>query len=226
MPANMRKLAVGARLYVTGRRRATVSAGPTRGRTPTAVPGTAPRKANARLVGLRATPNPWPRAARVSTGLPPVERAPRQGDPEPERKDQIDRHAQEKSDEGVAAPPPRAEPPGGQDEDERGGEGGAERLQERNREGEARQDPGQSAALDRWREARKRPAPEDRHPERAADDDEPRPDEGGEGARPDAGVLRLAGDPAGAQQEEEPEPDDAGGDRAPPGPRAHGPPSR
>ena len=66
MPANMMKAAVGSRLKVTGSSRATVSAGPIPGSTPTAVPSVTPTSAQNRLNGVSATAKPLASAARVS----------------------------------------------------------------------------------------------------------------------------------------------------------------
>src|SRR5919106_5888592 len=66
MPANMMKAAVGSRLKVTGSSRATVSAGPIPGSTPTAVPRVTPTIAHNRLKGVSATAKPLASAPRVS----------------------------------------------------------------------------------------------------------------------------------------------------------------
>ena len=66
MPANMMKALVGSRLKVTGRRIATVSAGPIPGSTPTAVPTVTPAKAQNKKTGLAALANPCPSSVSVS----------------------------------------------------------------------------------------------------------------------------------------------------------------
>ena len=65
------KAAVGSRLKVTGSSRATVSAGPIPGSTPTAVPRVTPTIAHNRLKGVSATAKPWPSAASVSIPAKP-----------------------------------------------------------------------------------------------------------------------------------------------------------
>src|SRR5262245_18556582 len=67
MPANMISEPPGSSLWVTGRRRATVSAGPMPGRTPTAVPSSTPISAYKRFIGWTATAKPWASEASVST---------------------------------------------------------------------------------------------------------------------------------------------------------------
>ena len=67
----MMKAAVGSRLKVTGSSRATVSAGPIPGSTPTAVPSVTPTIAHSRLKGVSATAKPWASAASVSIPAKP-----------------------------------------------------------------------------------------------------------------------------------------------------------
>src|SRR5574342_575553 len=66
MPANMMKAGVGSSEYVAGNSKATVSAGPMPGRTPTAVPSVTPARAQARFVRVSALAKPAPSAAKTS----------------------------------------------------------------------------------------------------------------------------------------------------------------
>src|SRR6478735_4340434 len=58
MPAKRMKAAVGSTLKVIGRRSAMVSAGPSPGRTPIAVPSVVPTRHHSRLIGVSATAKP------------------------------------------------------------------------------------------------------------------------------------------------------------------------
>src|SRR6476620_10788527 len=58
MPANRMKAAVGSTLKVIGRSSAIVSAGPSPGRTPIAVPSVVPTRHHIRLMGVSATAKP------------------------------------------------------------------------------------------------------------------------------------------------------------------------
>ncbi len=60
-------------LYVAGRSKAMVAAGPKPGRTPIAVPRTAPKKANNTLTGVRATANPLINPEKISIPFAPYE---------------------------------------------------------------------------------------------------------------------------------------------------------
>ena len=66
MPANMISAPVGSRLAVAGSSNAMVSAGPTPGKTPTAVPSVTPRNPHSRFFGVRATPKPVINASKIS----------------------------------------------------------------------------------------------------------------------------------------------------------------
>src|SRR5512137_1704178 len=66
MPANMISAPVGSILVVSGSSMATVSAGPTPGSTPIAVPSVTPTKPQNRLIGASATPKPASSALSVS----------------------------------------------------------------------------------------------------------------------------------------------------------------
>src|SRR5688572_18082227 len=66
MPANMMIEPAGSSLKVIGRSRATVSAGPMPGRTPTAVPRRTPMSANIRFAGWMATARPPAREVKAS----------------------------------------------------------------------------------------------------------------------------------------------------------------
>ena len=66
MPANMISAPVGSSFTVSGSSIATVSAGPTPGSTPIAVPSVTPMKPHSRLFGASATPKPVKSALRVS----------------------------------------------------------------------------------------------------------------------------------------------------------------
>src|SRR5215510_9663107 len=59
MPANRMKAEVGSTLNVMGRRSAMVSAGPSPGSTPIAVPRVVPTKHQSRFCGVNATANPF-----------------------------------------------------------------------------------------------------------------------------------------------------------------------
>src|SRR6187402_1788686 len=76
MPPNMMKALVGSSPNVTGRRSATVSAGPMPGSTPTAVPSVTPANAQARWGQVSALANPARRSSIVSTGLEPARQQP------------------------------------------------------------------------------------------------------------------------------------------------------
>src|SRR5512141_470803 len=69
MPANMISAPVGSILVVSGSSIATVSAGPTPGSTPMAVPSVTPMKPHSRLIGVSATPKPVTSACTVSVML-------------------------------------------------------------------------------------------------------------------------------------------------------------
>ena len=66
MPANMMKALVGSKAYVTGSSRATVMAGPSPGRTPTAVPRMTPMTAYRKFMGVRAVAKPSIREDQTS----------------------------------------------------------------------------------------------------------------------------------------------------------------
>src|SRR5690349_20352959 len=68
MPANMLMEPAGSSLKVIGRSRATVSAGPMPGRTPTAVPRRTPMSAKSRFIGWMATVSPCAREMKESMG--------------------------------------------------------------------------------------------------------------------------------------------------------------
>src|SRR3990172_711950 len=103
----MMKALVGARVRVTGRRRATVSAGPMPGRTPTAVPRLTPANAQRRFEGAAATENPITRDSQVLTGRV-VRRGVRARAREPEKR--------------VSPPPAASEAAGGADEEDARGD--------------------------------------------------------------------------------------------------------
>src|SRR4029453_8807318 len=66
MPAKRMKAEVGSTLKVIGRRSAMVSAGPSPGRTPIAVPSVVPTRHHTRLIGVSATAKPlrsWEKAS-------------------------------------------------------------------------------------------------------------------------------------------------------------------
>src|SRR3990172_3286881 len=67
MPANMMSAPVGSSFTVSGSSIATVSAGPTPGSTPTAVPSVTPMNPHSRLSGFSATSKPESSALKVST---------------------------------------------------------------------------------------------------------------------------------------------------------------
>src|SRR3990170_8931321 len=66
---------VGSKLKVRGRSRATVTAGPIPGSTPTSVPSVTPTAANSRFSSVSAVPNPPARSPRTSTARPLEEQA-------------------------------------------------------------------------------------------------------------------------------------------------------
>src|SRR5688572_16340567 len=98
MPANMMNAPVGSRLYVRGRSRATVIAGPMPGSTPTAVPTKTPISARNRYCGCSAVPKPSMRAKKLSTEerhpLQQWARGQRDAQPTSERRLQDQRHQQ------------------------------------------------------------------------------------------------------------------------------------
>src|ERR671912_1708939 len=101
MPANMMMEPAGSSLNVIGRSRATVSAGPMPGRTPTAVPRKTPISANSSFEGSRATRKPWPSAAKASMVRPsqqPFERALRQRQRQQLRKGEVDEETEPEAD--------------------------------------------------------------------------------------------------------------------------------
>src|SRR3981081_4526187 len=66
MPAKRMKAAVGSTLKVIGKRSAMVSAGPSPGRTPIAVPSVVPTRHHRRLIGVSATAKPLRSCEKVS----------------------------------------------------------------------------------------------------------------------------------------------------------------
>src|SRR5262244_2914870 len=75
MPANRMKAAVGSTLKVIGSNSAMVSAGPSPGSTPIAVPSVVPTKHHSRFIGVSATAKPLSSCekASMSTALPEPE---------------------------------------------------------------------------------------------------------------------------------------------------------
>src|SRR5215831_5965470 len=67
MPAKRMKAAVGSILNVIGNSRAMVSAGPSPGRTPIAVPNVVPTRHHRRLIGVSATAKPFRSWEKAST---------------------------------------------------------------------------------------------------------------------------------------------------------------
>src|SRR5215467_3684653 len=70
MPANRMKAEVGSTLKVIGRRSAMVSAGPSPGSTPIAVPSVVPTRHHSRFIGVSATAKPlssWAKASMSRT---------------------------------------------------------------------------------------------------------------------------------------------------------------
>ena len=72
MPANMISAPVGSSFTVNGSSIATVSAGPTPGSTPIAVPSVTPMKPQSRFIGASATPKPLSNADSVSLIVRPL----------------------------------------------------------------------------------------------------------------------------------------------------------
>src|SRR3954462_10812172 len=70
MPANRMKAAVGSTLKVMGKSSAFVSAGPSPGRTPIAVPSVVPTRHHMRLIGVRATAKPLRSCEKASMSAP------------------------------------------------------------------------------------------------------------------------------------------------------------
>src|SRR6185436_4108815 len=70
MPDSMIRPPTGSSLKVSGSSIAMVAIGPMPGSTPISVPTMAPMKANARLAGVKATPNPMTRLSTNSIALP------------------------------------------------------------------------------------------------------------------------------------------------------------
>src|SRR5687768_10072480 len=73
MPANMMSAPVGSSFVVSGSSIATVSAGPTPGRTPTSVPNVTPMNPHIRFTGFRATAKPASSASKASIRRGPLE---------------------------------------------------------------------------------------------------------------------------------------------------------
>src|SRR5262245_31236875 len=113
MPANMISEPAGSSLKVTGSSRATVSAGPMPGRTPTAVPSITPINANNRLVGCSAMLSPCPSAASASISEQPLDRPHRQRQGQELGEHQIDHQRQHESDRKIGKDGAAAERCGG-----------------------------------------------------------------------------------------------------------------
>src|SRR4029077_15131624 len=77
MPANRMKAAVGSTLNVMGRSSAIVSAGPSPGKTPIAVPSVVPTRHHSKFMGVSATTKPLRSCgkASISASLLRAERA-------------------------------------------------------------------------------------------------------------------------------------------------------
>src|SRR5215510_4879238 len=73
MPANKMKAAVGSTLNVMGRRSAMVSAGPSPGNTPIAVPSVVPTRHQSRFCGVSATAKPFASWDKTSMSAPRLE---------------------------------------------------------------------------------------------------------------------------------------------------------
>src|SRR5262245_61465437 len=73
MPANRMKAEVGSTLNVIGRRSAMVSAGPSPGSTPMAVPNVVPTRHQSRFCGVSATAKPFASWERTSMSAPRLE---------------------------------------------------------------------------------------------------------------------------------------------------------
>src|SRR5262245_54363500 len=73
MPANRMKAEVGSTLNVMGRRSAMVSAGPSPGNTPIAVPSVVPTRHQSRFCGVRATAKPFMSWEKTSMSAPRLE---------------------------------------------------------------------------------------------------------------------------------------------------------
>src|SRR5262245_39335677 len=83
MPANRMKAAVGSTLKVIGSSSAMVSAGPSPGSTPMAVPSVVPTRHHSRFIGVSATAKPLSNCekASMSAALPQPEPAEHPFDP-------------------------------------------------------------------------------------------------------------------------------------------------
>src|SRR5688572_1723828 len=155
MPANMISAPVGSSFTVSGSSIATVSAGPTPGRTPTNVPSVTPMKPHSRLIGFSATPNPASSASSASTGLdsgraqkrrePPRRQADVQQlheeEEHRERKDQADRH--------VARRPRTAEAPRHAGKEHGAGEHESALADQRHVPEQAQRNPGKRRQVER-----------------------------------------------------------------------------
>src|SRR5262245_2153266 len=73
MPANKMKAEVGSTLNVMGKRSAMVSAGPSPGNTPIAVPSVVPTRHHSRFCGVSATAKPFASWDRTSISAPRLE---------------------------------------------------------------------------------------------------------------------------------------------------------
>src|SRR5215212_6877179 len=111
MPANMISAPVGSSPAVAGSRRAMVSAGPTPGSTPIAVPSVTPRKPHIRFFHVSATAKPDINALKVSivSALAAGERTLGQAQTQGQREDEEHHDGENDGDDCVPRDAPAAE---------------------------------------------------------------------------------------------------------------------
>src|SRR5262245_1985517 len=130
MPANRMKAAVGSTLNVIGRSSAMVSAGPSPGRTPIAVPSVVPTRHHMRYCGVRATAKPfinW-ESASISSSQQVFDEAGADVDAQRLREAEVGNQRQNEADRRVAKHTSASEPVRDQHEHDRGCGGEAEGL--------------------------------------------------------------------------------------------------
>src|SRR5215813_7193965 len=145
MPANRMKAEVGSTLKVIGRRSAMVSAGPSPGSTPIAVPSVVPTRHHSRFIGVSATAKPLRSCenASMSAALPLDADGALDRILDDARAD-IDAEGlrEAEGDQGVTHDRLRAEAARHADEQDHGGHGEARRADQENIEHEPGGDPG------------------------------------------------------------------------------------
>src|SRR5215472_11512299 len=147
MPANRMNAAVDSTLKVIGNSKAMVSAGPSPGRTPIAVPKVVPTRHHRRFIGVSATAKPLRSSenASISTALHPEQALDRaldetRTDIDAERRDEteIGDERESRADQRVAHGVVRSEPARDTDEENGRGDGESRRADQ----GDIEHEPG------------------------------------------------------------------------------------